>query len=139
MRLIFSSPLMEESLPKDTTNELAEFVFNLSFMLSDKQETLKTNFFKSLVWSNSGKELWVYRFGSRRSNLLDYLKIKHIKWYSIFTGRWFKNNKSTVIKETSNLKGKRNANSIVGYICRKLLLNEGSISRNTNISFLNIW
>ena len=37
------------AFPKDTTSELAGFVFTLSFMLSAKQEAVNTNFLKSLV------------------------------------------------------------------------------------------
>ena len=36
------------AFPKDTTSELAGFIFTLSFMLSAKQETMNTNFLKSL-------------------------------------------------------------------------------------------
>ena len=46
------------TFPKDTTSELAGFVFTLSFMLSAKQEAVNTNFLKFLVWpdpeSNTG-------------------------------------------------------------------------------------
>ena len=38
------------AFPKDTTSKLAGFDFTLSFMLSTKQETVITNFLKSLVW-----------------------------------------------------------------------------------------
>ena len=34
------------AFPKDTTSELAGFVFTLSFMLSAKQEAVNTNFFE---------------------------------------------------------------------------------------------
>ena len=37
------------TFPKDTTSELAGFVFTLSIMLSAKQEAVNTNFLKSLV------------------------------------------------------------------------------------------
>ena len=39
------------AFPKDTTSELAGFVFTLSYMLSAKQEAVivNTNFLKSLV------------------------------------------------------------------------------------------
>ena len=37
------------AFPKDTTRELVDFVFTLSFILSAKQKALNTNFIKSLV------------------------------------------------------------------------------------------
>ena len=55
------------AFPKDTTSELAGFVFTLSFMLSAKQEAMNTNFLKSFGMTRPGIELRAYRLGGERS------------------------------------------------------------------------
>ena len=55
------------AFPKDTTSELAGFVFTLSFMLSDKQEAVNTSFSEVFGMTRPGNELGAYRFGGEHS------------------------------------------------------------------------